>query len=407
MAKKQIMLGLLMLGLGLMAALLALPTRAAPHASVTRPSALVTTPPFSLTFMPLAAGFAAPVGIVNAGDDRLFIVQQTGQIRIMNITGTVVVTPFLDISNTIALQNYEQGLLGLAFDPNYASNGYFYAHYTALNWDVKISRFQVSADPNVANPASEVNLLTIPHGDYENHNGGQLQFGPDGYLYIAVGDGGSSDDPGNNAQNLNTWLGKILRINVSGQTTYTIPAGNPFTQTVNARPEIWSFGLRNPWRFSFDRATGNLYIADVGQGGYEEINVEPAGAGGRNYGWRCYEGLHINPNVPACPTPTITYTMPIFEYDHTQGNVVTGGYVYRGARYPAMQGYYFFADFGSGRWWAMDMLANTVTGLGQPLAEVTTLGEDAAGELYLATYGGHIYRLRDGLQRVYLPFVRR
>src|ERR1043165_9416135 len=244
----------------------------------------LTTAAQQIALQQVTAGFSAPLGIVSAGDARLFVVQQGGTIAIWDGT-RILPTPFLDIHTLISSGN-ERGLLGLALHPHYATNGLFFVDYTAPNGDVTIARYSVSSDPNRADFASGTVLLTIPHSEFANHNGGQLQFGPDGYLYIGVGDGGAGN-PSNSAQDLNQLLGKILRIDVD-RPPYAIPASNPFSQ----RGEIWAYGLRNPWRFSFDRETGDLWIADVGQNLYEEVDLQPAGsAGGQNYGWRIMAGV--------------------------------------------------------------------------------------------------------------------
>ncbi|TAE46171.1 MAG: hypothetical protein EAZ89_20620, partial [Bacteroidetes bacterium] len=247
-----------------------------------------------LALAPLATGLNRPVDIASAGDSRLFVVEQRGTIQIINADGTMLTTPFLDIDARVNSTGNEQGLLGLVFHPNYALNGYFFVNYTrSPSGYTRVSRFQTTAaNPNIADPNSELVLLEIEQ-PYENHNAGDLAFGPDGYLYIPMGDGGSGGDPGNRAQNGLTLLGKMIRIDVNAGFPYTIPPSNPFLNDPGVRDEVWSIGLRNPWRFSFDRLTGDMWIADVGQGIYEEINVEPAGsAGGLNYGWRCYEGAH-------------------------------------------------------------------------------------------------------------------
>jgi len=238
-----------------------------------------------------ASGFTRPVDIAHADDSRLFVVEQAGYIYVVDELGTVSPAPFLDINTLVRSSGNEQGLLGLVFHPNYATNGFFYVNYTRNDGDTRISRFNVSrTDPNNAVPTSEMVLLTISQL-FGNHNGGDLNFGPDGYLYIGLGDGGSGGDPQNNAQDSSTYLGKMLRIDVDGGSPYAIPSGNPFVSYSSTLDEIWAFGLRNPWRFSFDRLTGDLWIADVGQNVLEEINFQPANSGGgENYGWRCYEG---------------------------------------------------------------------------------------------------------------------
>ena len=299
-----------------------------------------------LTVTQVYTGFSNPVDIKNCGDERLFIVERPGRIRIIDSAGTVQPTPFLNIQTRV-LSGGERGLLGLAFDPNYASNGYFYVNYTSQTLGhTRISRFSVDpSNPDSALPSSEEMLLEI-FQPYANHNGGHLAFGPDGYLYIGMGDGGSSGDPGNRAQNLDSLLGKMLRIDVSATPGYTIPSSNPFVG-VAGRDEIWSYGLRNPWRFSFDRITGDLWIGDVGQGQREEVNFQsPEATGGENYGWRCYEGDSIySLSGGGCP-PYANTSQPVHVYDHSGNDCsVTGGYVYRGAEYANLFGKYFFTDY--------------------------------------------------------------
>ncbi len=348
----------------------------------------------TLTLQSVATGLAFPVDITHAGDGsgRLFVVEQDGRIRIVS-GGAVLATPFLDIGSLVATSGSEQGLLGVAFHPNYVSNGYLFVNYTRLGDGASvIARYQRSAtDPDAADPASSQVLLTIAQ-PYSNHNGGQLRFGPDGHLYIGMGDGGSSNDPQNRAQNLGTLLGKMLRIDVNNPSPpyYSIPAGNPFQN------EIWAYGLRNPWRFSFDRLTGDLFIADVGQGSWEEINFQPAGTGaGANYGWRITEGLHCTGLGGPCPDANLT--PPILEYGHALGCSVTGGTRYRGAASPSLAGYYLYGDYCSGRIWGATRNAGgtwDTTELMQTGFNVSTFGEDEAGEIYIAAYGpGTIYRI--------------
>ncbi len=340
----------------------------------------------------VGSGFRQPTTIANAGDGsgRLFVLEQRGRIRVLaaGATGT-----FLDISDRVSCC-IERGLLGLAFPPGYATKGRFYVHYTNLAGNVVIARYRVSADPNVADPASEEILLTIDH-PYANHNGGQLAFGPrDGYLYIGVGDGGSEEDPHNYGQNPGVLLGKILRIDVEGGTMpYAVPPDNPFVSRPGYRPEIWALGLRNPWRFSFDRETGDLYIADVGQDRYEEVDFQPASSrGGENYGWRIMEGLHcFNPD-PCDPAGLV---QPVAEYDHALGCSITGGYVYRGPDV-ALRGVYYYGDYCSGRMWGLrqENGAWQNTQLLKSPYPISTFGEDEAGNVYLADYaGGRIYQL--------------
>jgi glucose/arabinose dehydrogenase len=350
-----------------------------------------------LGLQPFTDGFEEPVGIVFSGaisDTRMFVIERQGYIWIVEQDGDVRGTPFLSLRNKVTahLDQYpEAGLLGLAFDPAYDSNGRFYVYYTDLNGDVQLSRFGVSGNPNVASTV-ETPLITIPHPGHHNHNGGQLAFGPDAYLYLAPGDGGGGDDTSNNAQNLEQLLGKILRLSVSEVATYTVPATNPFTQTVNARPEIWAWGLRNPWRFSFDRATGDLYIGDVGQNDWEEIDRQPAASsGGENYGWRCFEGAHNFNQSAGCPGP---YVSPVAEYNHDDGDqAVTAGYVYRGTEFPSLVGYFLYADYVSGNFWAMHTGSLAVTPLGHLSGNPTSFGQDPAGELYVADHNGIIYRV--------------
>ncbi len=344
-------------------------------------------------------GLNEPVDIANAGDDRLFIVEKRGVIRVIGANGQLQSTPFLDIDARVSPSSGERGLLGLAFHPNYSQNGYFYVNYTNNQGNTVVSRFSVSSNPNAADPNSELPLLTIQQ-PFSNHNGGDLAFGPDGFLYIPTGDGGSGGDPQNRAQNHKSLLGKLLRIDVNNGNPYTIPNSNPFVNDTTTLPEIWALGLRNPWRFSFDRATGDIWIADVGQGNWEEINRTPANSpGGHNYGWRCYEG-DANFNITGCNNRD-TYTFPIYDYTNdgtTTGCSVTGGYVYRGTRYPNLQRRYIYADYCSGRFWALTSdgqggwtnanLLNTSD------FNIVSFGEDQNGELFVAGLtSGIIYRV--------------
>lgn len=355
------------------------------------------TPPVQLS--PYAGGFFLPVKIASSGipgDGRLFVVEQNGYIRIVDAGGAVRPTPFLDLSDHIVWGG-EQGLLGLVFHPDYAGNGYFYVNYTRLDGDSVIARYSVSGDPNVADPGSEFVILGFEQ-PYANHNGGDLAFGPDGYLYIPTGDGGSFGDPQENAQSLGSLLGKVLRIDVDGGSPYAIPPDNPFVGTPNALPEIWAFGLRNPWRFSFDRQTGDMFIGDVGQGSWEEIDFQPAAsAGGENYGWDCYEGNHSYELTGCSPLPS-DYVFPIYEYSHAVGHAVTGGYVYRGSAYPSLLGAYFFADFADARLWSLFFNGTTweLTPHGVFAGRnFSTFGEDNSGELYVADYSsGQVLRLQ-------------
>jgi glucose/arabinose dehydrogenase len=331
----------------------------------------------------------------HAGDKRLFVVEQRGRIRIVS-NGEVLAEPFLDIQEQVGSESNEQGLLSVAFHPDYANNGYFFVDYTDRSGDTVISRFQVSDDPDRADPGSETVLLQIGQ-PYPNHNGGQLQFGPDGYLYVGMGDGGSAGDPQNNAQDPRTLLGTLLRLDVNNQgngANYAIPPDNPYVGDENGRNEVWAIGLRNPWRFSFDRETGELYVTDVGQNMYEEVNFVPAGEGaGLNYGWNFTEGNHCYRD--GCDPSA--YYEPVVEYSHGAGECsVTGGYVYRGAAFPTMRGNYLYGDFCSGRLWALFQQpdrswANNEVGAAP--GNLTTFGEGADGELYLTTRDGTLYRI--------------
>jgi glucose/arabinose dehydrogenase len=341
-----------------------------------------------------ATGFSLPVEITNAGDSRLFVVQQGGTIKVVNPNGTVNATNFLTLPSTVVLSGGERGLLGLAFHPNYATNGYFYINYTrAGDGATVIARYSVSGNPNVADATSGLSLLTVDQ-PFSNHNGGTLKFGPDGYLYIGMGDGGSGGDPGNRAQNINENLGKMLRLDVDAASPY-IPATNPYVG-VDGNDEIWAIGMRNPWKFSFDKISGDLWIADVGQGAVEEINHVGSTAAALNYGWRCYEGNNVY--TAGCAVPTTTYTFPVASYTHsgTGGCSVTGGYVYRGSLYPTLTGKYFFADYCLERLGTVTGTTIAYTGTISALVNVATFGQDIDGELYVASSGnGTIYKIVD------------
>lgn len=318
----------------------------------------------------------------------MFIIEQVGRIRIVQ-NGQLLQTPFLDIVNQVGSEGNEQGLLGLAFHPDYKNNGDFYVNYTDKNGNTVIALFHAHGD--LADPSSESKLLNVKQ-PFQNHNGGGLAFGPDGYLYIGLGDGGSQGDPSGNGQNINTLLSKLLRIDVDRGHLYAIPADNPFANG-GGRSEIWAYGLRNPWRFSFDRATKDLYIADVGQDTWEEIDFLPAAVGaGLNFGWNYYEGSHL---YQGTPSDGGKFQMPVAEYSHAEGGCsVTGGYVYRGAM-TEWQGVYFYGDFCTGKVWGLVNLQNGwqsqvlfETGL-----NITSFGQDTSGEIYLAERGGGILRL--------------
>jgi len=361
-----------------------------------------TATPVPVTFPPRVAiePFAAlPEEITyltHAGDGsgRIFLVSKAGRIWVVE-DGDIRRTPFLDISDIVDSAQSERGLLSVAFDPDFANNGEFYVNFSSKqgDGDTVIARYRTE-DFQAADPATGVEILRIDQ-PAANHNGGQLQFGPDGYLYIGMGDGGAAGDPWDNAENLQVLLGKMLRIKVSGEETYAIPATNPFLGQDDVRPEIWAYGLRNPWRFSFDRATGDLYIADVGQNLWEEIDFQPADSpGGEHYGWNTMEGNHCFDPPEGCDTSG--KVLPVWEYQHPEGCSVTGGYVYRGETFPQLQGIYFYADFCSGRIYALQRDANGGW-QSQPVLEtglnIASFGEDEAGELYVLDLGGEVFHL--------------
>jgi glucose/arabinose dehydrogenase len=346
-----------------------------------------------LQLQQVATGLSGPVYVTSPpGDARLFIVEQPGRIRIVQ-NGQLVATPFLDIISRVG-SGGERGMLSVAFHPQYSTNGFFYVYFTATNGDIRIERFKVSSNLNVADAGSSKLILSVPH-PRGNHNGGLALFGPDGMLYLGLGDGGGGGDPDLNGQNRNTLLGALLRIDVNTGDPYSIPAGNPFIGTSGARAEIWAIGLRNPWRFAFDPQGGNLYVADVGQGDREEVNVVSVTRAGVNYGWNIMEGS-VCYNASSCNQQGLE--IPALEYRHL-GNAcsVTGGFVYRGSAIPELAGHYFYSDYCAGfvksfkyengaatdeRTWELGNIGN-----------VTSFGQDAAGELYIAAGGGTVYRI--------------
>ncbi|MBI4761801.1 MAG: PQQ-dependent sugar dehydrogenase [Chloroflexota bacterium] len=362
-----------------------LPTDLPLTATVTPSQPAVTPFPNAddFTWTLIASGLVRPVDLQADGSGRLFVIEKPGRIRIIE-NGQLIDEPFLNIEDRVNDSSNEMGLLGLAFHPHYAQNGYFFVNYTGSGGDTFISRFQVSSDPNRADPSSEVNLLRIKQ-PFPNHNGGTLQFGPDGYLYAGLGDGGLAGDPFGNAQSLRTLLGKILRIDVDSAEPYAVPPDNPFGD------EIWAYGLRNPWRMAFDPLTGDLYIADVGQDTWEEINYLPAGSpGGVNFGWDYREGAHpFEGEAPA------GLTDPIVEYNHAEGGCsVTGGYVYRGAM-PEWNGIYLYGDYCTGFIWGLVRLdgAWQTKVLFDTDVNITSFGQDKNGEVYLVADGGGVYQL--------------
>jgi glucose/arabinose dehydrogenase len=383
------------------------PAAAATAASVVWPQLLLT---------PVTSGLSLPVHITHAGDGsgRLFIVERAGRIRIFK-NGALLGTSFLDITSRVLDTGSEQGLLSVAFPPGYgASKNHFYVYYVNNSGSLVIARYQVSAgNADVADDTTEQIVLTVLHLGQSNHNGGQLAFGPnDGFLYAGTGDGGGGGDVPNNAQNPNVLLGKLLRIDVETgtPTTYTVPVTNPYTQTVGYQPEIWALGLRNPWRFSFDRQTRDLYVGDVGQDTQEEVDYQPAAsAGGTNYGWRCKEGMLDYNFSGNCSS--LTLEPPVADYDHGPGDSIgcsiTGGFVYRGSTYGLMQGMYFYADYCTGRIWGLKNDGGWQTQeLKDTAYNISTFGEDEAGNLYLASYaGGQIYAMGDLEFKTYLPLV--
>src|SRR5436190_9843384 len=383
----------------------------------------VASPPAaSLRFVTYASGFTAPVAFVqDPADVRVqFVVEQSGRIRTI-VSGVVQPTPFLDIRSAV-LSGGEQGLLGLAFPPDAAASARFYVNYTDVNGDTVVARYTRTADARVADASSGFPLLwstgeRVIRQPFANHNGGCMAFGPDGFLYIGMGDGGSGNDPANNAQTPGTLLGKMLRIDVAvpdgNPAGFTVPASNPFVGVSGYRPEIWAIGLRNPWRWAFDDfgpgATGALLIGDVGQGQWEEIDYQPVGHGGRNYGWVVREGAHPTPGIGGIAPAFLPMVDPAYEYDHAVGQSIIGGYIYRGSILREVAGRYFFADFSLGKVFSAAVSVDAVTHEGSLTdvadhtsalvsnvggASVSAFGRDATGELFLVDYAhGRILRL--------------
>jgi glucose/arabinose dehydrogenase len=354
---------------------------------------VVNNPPVALGLQEVASGLNDPLYVVApAGDSRLFVVEQHGRIRVIK-NGQLLAAPFLDISSRVA-SGSEQGLLSLAFHPSYATNGFLYINYKDVDRNTRIERWKVSSNPDVADPSSAKLILSYSQ-PFANHNGGLNLFGPDGMLYIGTGDGGSAGDPQRNGQNLGSLLGKILRIDVDHGDPYAVPAGNPFVGVAGARSEIWAYGLRNPWRFSFDIPSGALYVADVGQDRFEEVNVVASNAGGINYGWNTMEGSSCF-GAQSCNQTGLQ--LPVVVYDHSTGSCsVTGGYVYRGSITNGPTGHYFYSDYCGGflksfrfeNGAATDQRTYDVGNIGS----ITSFGEDSQGELYMTSSNGRVYKI--------------
>ncbi len=353
----------------------------------------------------VAEGLADPLYLVSPPNDpRLFVAEQAGRIRVIR-EGRLLPRPYLDLTDRVG-SGGERGLLSLAFDPRFRDNGRLYVNYTDRRGDTHVARFRADPEADTADPRSEVTILFVPQ-PFPNHNGGHVLFGPDGMLYVGMGDGGAAGDPGNNAQDLTSLLGKLLRVDVSAESVYAVPGNNPFAvvprhrgtvppagrATGGPRPEIWAYGLRNPWRIAFDTASGLLIIADVGQNAWEEVNAVPIRAAGLNYGWRHREGRHCY-LLPVCRSKGLT--QPVFEYGHGDGCSITGGVVYRGRALPQLVGHYLFSDWCTG-WIRSIRIADGRAGelrqwIGS-LGPVTSFGEDAAGEVYVMSGVGAVYRL--------------
>jgi glucose/arabinose dehydrogenase len=358
------------------------------------PSSPSGDPP-PLAYESVASGFSRPTFVTNAADgsNRLFVLEKVGRIRIIK-DGTTLSAPFLDLSSLVLSSGNEQGLLGLAFHPEFESNGRFFVAYTARDAANTVAEYRVSSsNADSADPASRKQLFAVPD-QFANHNGGMLAFGKDGYLYISMGDGGSGGDPNGNGQNLNAMLGKLLRIDVNSGDPYGIPPSNPFVSNDQARKEVWAYGLRNPWRFSFDRVTGDMWIADVGQNKYEEIDFQPADSrGGENYGWNVMEGAHCYKPAEGCKQEGLV--QPVFEFDHGEGCSVTGGYVYRGKSIAGLAGRYIFTDYCTPKLWVTTKRGEEfeTSDMGNLPKGISSFGEDEAGELYFVTDSqGALYR---------------
>jgi len=362
-------------------------------------TATIAYAPFEIALEVVVSGLAEPTFLsAPPGDARLFVVEKSGRVRIVR-GGQVLPTPFLDIKARIS-EGGERGLLSIAFDPGWATNGFFYVYYTDVNGDITVERYAAPPGADVAGTTGTT-VITIPHRQAATHNGGLVAFGPDGMLYLGTGDGGGAGDQFGNAQNTSSLLGKLLRLDVH-TLPYTIPADNPFANQAGARGEIWAYGLRNPWRFDFHTPTpggaSTLYVADVGQGAWEEIDVAPANVGGLNYGWSRMEGAHCYPPGSTCSATGLI--MPAVEYDHSQGCSIAGGFVYRGSALPEVAGHYFYSDYCFG--WLASMAGDQTRGFAarrwsldasSTIGRVTSFGEDGAGELYVVNEAGTVYRM--------------
>lgn len=359
----------------------------------------IVTPDVDLALQPIATGLSSPVHLTSPpNDDRLFVVEQAGRIRIIE-NGSLLSNAFLDIDAKV-MSGGEQGLLSMAFHPQYAVNRHFYVYYTDNSGDIQIERYTtLESSPNTADPNSARAIIKVPHPGNSNHNGGQLAFGEDGFLYAGTGDGGAGGDPPNNAQSRNVLLGKILRLDVNPSNTagaYTIPGSNPFVGQTGARGEIWAYGLRNPWRFSFDRTADMLYIGDVGQNSREELNAVATTQAGANYGWKVMEGNNCFLPFSSCDKTGLT--LPIHDYGTAGGNcAVTGGFVYRGSAIPQIAGLYFFTDYCKGGLRSLRLVNGAATDVREwPVSiggTITSFGEDRHGELYILAHGGTVRKL--------------
>jgi glucose/arabinose dehydrogenase len=374
--------------------------RAALLGALSAPAALVGMGPVTAQapefgFDRVAEGFDLPVFMADPGDgsDRKFVVEQSGRIRLVRAAG-IRNEPFLDLSGSISF-SYEQGLLGLALHPNFIENQTIFVNFTDLEGTTQVVRYRVSRSrPNLIDPETAQTILSVPQLA-ANHNAGMLAFGQDGYLYVALGDGGGRGDPGEHGQNLSTLLGSILRLDVdSVEEGYAIPPDNPFVEVEDARPEIWSYGLRNPWRFSIDRETGDLWIGDVGQNAWEEVDFQPEGVGGLNFGWNRAEGFACYAD-PACESAE-GLTWPVFAYGREFGLSVVGGYVYRGSAIPDLAGRYLCGDYGTGYIWVLTPQDDGSVVASDPIPAdltISSFAEDAEGELYVIDLGGAIYQI--------------